>query len=448
MSRRLAEAKQPRKRYNVNSGAVNPLISDEMRNKVSFLCLLTTLAVILLLTMAAVVFRDLEDYYHLLGLNQKSEVLKYLGVSMGGVLVAIQALASHKRAKAMEAAVSKQAAAVRIQAGMVEAQAEAVKQHAKANQHTEEGLRQERLKDAIGHLGHDLMSVRLGAAYELFHLASDTEGYRDTVHDILCGHIRQTTHTEEYRSQFRTEPSVEIQSILSLVFIDKHSIFSHLKADLQGSYLAGVSLRNAHLEGAKLTGSWLSEALLLGASLQGAQLGLTYLHFANLRGACLQGAILHCARLQCADLSSAQCQGVSMFGSRLQEATLERANFCGAREWTDYVAEDQHTLDTNAKEIGYSVGSRVPRFQDRLRSAVGKDSQFRTATFQGGMDQDMVDRLAASLTDMKAHMFRQRMSSHLNQIPQREPRTGIGILMGSYSDEEAEQWIYNYPKPT
>ena len=36
-------------------------------------------------------------------------------------------------------------------------------------------------------------SVRLGGAYELFHLAQDTEELRQTVLDILYAHIRRTT---------------------------------------------------------------------------------------------------------------------------------------------------------------------------------------------------------------------------------------------------------------
>ena len=38
----------------------------------------------------------------LLGLSQKSEILQFLGVSMEGLLIALQALAAHRRAQAME----------------------------------------------------------------------------------------------------------------------------------------------------------------------------------------------------------------------------------------------------------------------------------------------------------------------------------------------------------
>ena len=105
----------------------------------------------------------------LLGLSSKPEVLKFIGIGLGGVLIALQALMSYKRAKAME---------------------DTAKSHADAVLNTEQGVRQERLKNAIEHLGHEKEFVRLGGAYELFHLAEDTQELRQTLHDILCAHIR------------------------------------------------------------------------------------------------------------------------------------------------------------------------------------------------------------------------------------------------------------------
>ena len=96
---------------------------------------------------------------------EKYDTLKFLGIGMGGILLALQALASHRRAKAME---------------------DAANQQAKATRNTEQGQRQERLKNAIEHLGHKSDSVRLGGAYELFHLAEDNQKVSQTVLDILC----------------------------------------------------------------------------------------------------------------------------------------------------------------------------------------------------------------------------------------------------------------------
>ena len=156
--------------------------------------LLSFLIALLVLAFGAfvgVLFCECIETYisKLLGLSsKKNETLKFLGIGMGSVLIALQALMSYKRAKAME--------------DTAESQARATEEQAKANQHTEEGQRQERLKNAIEHLGHKSDSVRLGGAYELFHLAKDTlkedakEKLSQTVLDILCAHIRQTTGDE------------------------------------------------------------------------------------------------------------------------------------------------------------------------------------------------------------------------------------------------------------
>ena len=82
----------------------------------------------------------------LLGLCEKNEALTFLGISMGGILVALQALMSYRRAKAMETTAEAQADAAKAQADAAKAQADAAKaqakateEQAKANQHTEEG---------------------------------------------------------------------------------------------------------------------------------------------------------------------------------------------------------------------------------------------------------------------------------------------------------------------
>ena len=83
-----------------------------------------------------------EWAFKLFGKHEKFEILKFLGVGMGGVLLTLQVWMSHKRAKAIETSAS--------------AQARATKEQAQANRNTEQGQRLERLKNAIEHLGHRL----------------------------------------------------------------------------------------------------------------------------------------------------------------------------------------------------------------------------------------------------------------------------------------------------
>ena len=214
-------------------------------------------ALVILLVVLVIVFvgvlssECVEEYTStLLDLPGKNETLKFLGIGMGGVLVALQALMSYKRAKAMEDTVKSQADAVLK---------------------TEQGQRQDRLKNAIEHLGDESDSVRLGGAYELFHLAQDTEDLCQTVLDILCAHIRRTTGESEYRETHKSKPSEEAQSLLTLLFVQEHEVFKGCHINLQGSWLNGVNLEEARLEKAILTEAHLQGADLVGADLRGAQ---------------------------------------------------------------------------------------------------------------------------------------------------------------------------------
>ena len=56
----------------------------------------------------------------LLGLYAKNETLTFLGIGMGGVLIALQALMSYRRAKALEDTANAQAEAAKAQANTEE----------------------------------------------------------------------------------------------------------------------------------------------------------------------------------------------------------------------------------------------------------------------------------------------------------------------------------------
>ena len=149
--------------------------------------------VVLLTTFVLVMVSDSVEAYvsPLFGLDAKNATLTFLGIGMGGVLLALQALMSYRRAKALEDTANAQAEAAK-------AQAKATEEQAKANENAEQGQRQERLKNAIEHLGHRSESVRVAGTHELRLLARDSEEprFRRTVLDILSAHVRRTTGEE------------------------------------------------------------------------------------------------------------------------------------------------------------------------------------------------------------------------------------------------------------
>ena len=398
--------------------------------------------------------------------NPKHEALKFLGISMGGILIALQALMSYKRAKAMEETVS----------------------------HTEQGLRQERLKNAIEHLGNEKESLRWGGAYELFHLAKDSKELRQTALDMLCLHIRQTTSETIYRVAHKSKPSEEVQSILRLIFVQEHEVFKGLRIELQGSWLNGANLRKARLQGAVLTGahlqcadlrdaclqcadlkeSHLEKAKLCDACLQCADLERAHLQGAFLREAHLQGARLRSVRLQCADLGRARLQGAELDGAHLQEANLTMAYLqgtllieahlqcavlrgtclqcadlrrarlqCAILDEVHLQGADLHGTRLQGVGIG---NSHSMSFRNRIWNQIGKESDLSSAIFAGGLTKEYVESLAEGLSEEKANDLRERLEPHIDKPASNELPENHKVITEAYTKEEAEQWIAEYEK--
>ena len=402
------------------------------------------------------------------GPTEKFRVLEFLGVAMGGVLLAIGAVIAHKRAVALEDAAKAQARAA-------EAQADAAKRQADANKGAEDGRRQERLKTAIEHLGHASDSVRLGGAYELFHLAKDTEDLRQTVLDILCAHIRRTTGEAEYRERYKSKPSEEIQSLLTLLFVQEHDVFMALPINLQGSWLNGIDIANGRLQRANLIGAQLQEALLIGAQMQDANLdgslmqkinlGMAQMQEASLIGAQMQGATLVgvqmqgarllLAKMQGANLRSVKIQGanltmVEMQGAKLDQALMQGVDLYQAKMQGTYLHKTQ-MQEANFRETQMQGAGRQedwPLFLEPIVMSIGRKTNLSEAVIQGGLDRDSVNSLIVDLSDKKAKMLRETLESHIGKPVSHELPENSGAVTGAYTEEEAERWIAEYEKAT
>ena len=374
-----------------------------------------------------------------LGLTKKNETLTFLGIGMGGILLALQAVIANKRAQAMEDAAN--------------AQADAVKEQAKANQNTEQGQRQERFKNAIEHLGHPSDSVRLGGAYELFHLAKDTKELRQTIFDILCAHIRQTTGEKKYREDYPSKPSEEVQSLLTLLFVQDHEVFKGCHINLQGSWLKGSNLYRARLrdadisavqlQGAGLADAQLQGAFLAGVQLQGARLVGAQLQEALLTKAQLQGARLTNAQLQEAFLEEAQLQGAFLVGVQLQGAILAEAQLQGA---ILAEAQLQGAILVGARLQGTTNQNwrGLPEFKQRIRNSIGKDSDLSMIIFGGGLKREDVNSLVKDLSDENARQLRAELEPHIDKPLCYQLPENSGAITEAYTEEEAEQWIAEY----
>ena len=458
------------------------LVQKVKRNLFSiFQAILIVLLFILLAASLGVMFSENVNQYisGLVGLSAKNRILTFLGFGMGGILVALQALMSYKRAKAMEDA--------------AKAQAMATDEQAKANKHTEQGQRQERMKNAIEHLGNQSGSVRLGGTYELFHLAKDIEELRQTVLDILCAHIRRMTGENRYQETYKSKPSEEVQSLLNLLFVQEFKVFKGLHTNLQGSWLNGAALIEAHLEQANLADAHLQEAsiqeaylqgarlqeahlqkavlqsahlqnaVLQNAHLQGARVQEAYLQGAFLDQAHLQGAELNGAHLQGAFLDQAHLQGAELNGVHLQGANLQEANLQGVNlplahlQGTKlngarlqgaelYKAHLQGAELYKADLRGAKSGNRDRRisFEDRIRDSIGNDTDFTGVIFKGGLSRKEVDVSVTGLLDKNAERLRIKLKTHIGEPESNQLPYDSRATIGTYSEKEAEEWIAEY----
>ena len=439
-------------------------------NKVKENTLLSILSVLLTLTFVAfvcVLFSERAGTHisELPGLSKKNlETLKFVGIGMGGLLVALQALMSYKRAKALEDT-------AKTQADAAKAQARATEEQAKANKLTEQGQRQDRLKNAIEHLGHESDSVRLGGAYELFHLAKDTleedpkEKLSQTVLDILCAHIRRITGEDGYREKHELKPSEEVQSLLTLLFVQEYEVFRGCHINLQGSWLNGADLKEARLWKARLTQVYLQRANLERAHLQRANLVDAHLEAAFLHKAQLQDTVLLFAHLQGARLDDIHLQGATLNGAKLQRAVLSRAKLQGARLNDTYL---QGATLNGAKLQGAMLNMVVHlqgatlngallqgignmdedsmSFEEQIRWYIDKTSDLSGIVFAGGLSQEDVDFLVEGLPDYLAIPLRRRLRPHIGEPESHELPQNSGAERGAYTKEEAEKWIAEYKK--
>ncbi len=409
-----------------------------------FLVLQTVLIALLVLALGAFVsFLFLPGAAYsmsaALGMDQKADTFKFLGIGAAGVLVALNALMSYKRAREMESV-------ARAQAESAVEQARATAEQARASHGAELGRRHQRLHYGVEHMGHESVAVRLGGAYELFHLAQDTEALRQPVLDILCSHIRRTTEQDTYRRRHRSKPSDEVQSLLNLLFASPGEICKGLRIDLQGSWLNGATLCAAYLCSANLAEANLQGADLVGAQLQGADLSWAHLQVAGLSWAKLQGADLVGARLDAASLSRANLHGADLARSMLRGTTLGRAHLQGA------FIVDANLQGADLTEAQFQgVRSHVDypdSFSERVTQSVGEETDLSGAIFSGGLALEEMESILDGMYHETANTLREKLTPHVGKTASYELPEHSGAVIGTYNGEDAEKWIAEFQEAT
>ena len=273
---------------------------------------------------------------------------------------------------------------------------------------------------------------------------------RNRVMEDICSHVRRTTGDKEYQSKHKEEPSHEIQTILTHTFVKNGDVFEGCTINLEESYLKGADLERARLEYAnlslariqstKLHFAKLQCADLTMANLQGAYLYRAWLQGAILTGAWMQGSGLMNANLHGTALDQANLQGAELENTKLQGALLCKADLRGGRRSNFHVPVDE--------QIVCSLYPPSAHFESRIRNLVDKNSILTGTIFSGGLQKKGLDILCKGLSADHAKALRAELTPHVGKpISNKLPEDSWAIT-GSYTEDEAEQWIKEYREAT
>ena len=261
----------------------------------------------------------------LFGTDNKLDTIKLLGAAIGAVAIFWNAIALTYRATAQE--------------NTAEAQKETADAQNKTAKVAQQDVERKIYNDALAMISNTHSPLaRISGVYGFVDLVARHQQRSESICNILCAHVRETTQQVDYQVTYKDQPSNEIQSLLDV--LTKRDIFVNERLDFSRAYLGSANLQDsnlskADLSGANLSGAYIQSANLSEAYLKDADLSGADLHFANLSWAYLKDADLSKADLSGANLSETSLSGADLSGAclpkaNLSEARLSKINLSGA----------------------------------------------------------------------------------------------------------------------
>lgn len=192
----------------------------------------------------------------------------------------------------------------------------------------------DRLTQAVGHLGHENLGVRLGGIHALEQLARSSEKDYWPIMEVLAAYVRQRASARKAPELQEPPPRLaqDVQAALDVLGRRRHAYRDgeNLRLDLRGTDLRRANLAGAKFKGAILSEVHLEDANLAGISLDEAILRAAHLEKANLAEARLEKTFLLNARLNGAKLQDANLREAYVQGTRFDDAHLLGADLTGA----------------------------------------------------------------------------------------------------------------------
>jgi hypothetical protein len=187
----------------------------------------------------------------------------------------------------------------------------------------------DRLAQAVGHLGHENLGVRLGGIFALEQLARSSEKDAWPIMEILAAYVRERVPAGKTPAPQEPPPRLaeDVQAALDVLGRRRHA---YREGETRRLDLRGTDLRRANLAGANFEGAILSEVHLEDANLAGVRLNDAILRSAHLKKADLTEATLEKAYLLNTRFTGAKLRGANLRESYLQGTSFAEADLRGA----------------------------------------------------------------------------------------------------------------------
>ena len=184
-------------------------------------------------------------------------------------------------------------------------------------------------------LGSSNENTRIGGAYHLCYLAGENKKeYLESVCEILCTHIHTITNKLEYRIKYADEPSIEIQTILNILFKEERGelIFEKCKknlsrvilngADFRKDILNNVNFMNTILNDVQFNDATLCNVDFMNAKLNNIDFWDARLNNINFRNATLSNIHFNSAKLCSIVFRNAKLSNVDFRNAKFEDKVI------------------------------------------------------------------------------------------------------------------------------
>ena len=152
------------------------------------------------------------------------------------------------------------------------------------------------------------------------------------------------------------------------------------------------------------------------------------------------------AQLHGATLRDAQMQGVYLGAAQLHEARF--SSLQGLQHLNETIRQEINPERAQLQGVGSSTVNDLEAFRERLRERKDRETDLSGAVLSGGLTKQNVNSLVAGLSESGARKLREILEPHIDQPISHELPEDSGAITGSYTAEEAEQWIAEYEQAT